>query len=404
MNVQRNGRSPLEPMSSRPTIRRAWLALVWLASMGLVSAPAVAQGSPDARLHYPAQPTSDASDASRLVVHGALDIPLIEPLLDDFHRRYPHIELTYRNFTTLEIYRTFMANAGKLGTNGITADVVMSSAMPWQYRLANDGYAQPLYSEVAHNWPDWARWRQELFGITFEPIVIVYRQELAERFGAVESHADLLALLERESEALRGRVVTYDPATSGVGYTYAIEEARLSPRYWELVAALGSVDAELVGTTREMLVGLAEGRYLIGYNLLGSYARGFVRDHPELTIAVPSDYALVMQRLAFIARSADNPRAAKLFLDYLLSEAGQRVISEQTPLGAVHPALSGDGSASALRARLGEALRPIPLSPGLLATLDDLKRKALLSRWMREFQRGAATQDARPPPRKTPTP
>ncbi|HET8790680.1 MAG TPA: ABC transporter substrate-binding protein [Modicisalibacter sp.] len=396
--VSRYRQASLSPR--RPIMR---LALIWLACMGAVAgSPVLALNAPDATLHYPAQPTSDANAVSQLIVHGALDVPLIEPLLDDFHRRYPHIELTYRNFTTLAIYRTFMDNAGEAGNHETTADVVMSSAMPWQYRLANDGYAQPLHSESARNWPDWARWRQELFGITFEPIVIVYRRELAERFGAVESHADLLSLLERESEALRDRVVTYDPASSGVGYTYAIEEARLSPRYWELVAALGSVDAELVGTTREMLTGLAEGRYLIGYNLLGSYARGFVRNHPELTIAVPSDYALVMQRLAFISRSADNPRAAKLFLDYLLSEAGQRVISEQTPLGAIHPALNGDGTASALRARLAEALRPIPLSPGLLATLDDLKRKALLSRWMREFQRGAATQDMYPSPRETP--
>lgn len=383
-----------------------WLTTMALACLLLVGALRVQaqvqdQAQNQARtamtLHYPAQPGARGPIASQLVIHGALDLPLIAPLLEDFHRRYPQIELTYRNLSTLDVYRTFMDNAGDAA-----ADVVMSSAMPWQYRLANDGYAQPLSSEAARAWPDWARWRQELFGITFEPIVIVYRRELAERFGPVESHADLLALLERETQALRGRVVTYDPARSGAGYTYAIQEARLSPRYWELVAALGSVDADLVGTTREMLEGLADGRYLIGYNLLGSYARGFAQEHPELEVVVPNDYALVMQRLAFIPRSAEHPRAARLFLDYLLSEAGQRVISERTPLGAVHPALGGYGSVGALRERLGAALRPIALGPGLLATLDDLKREALLSRWMREFRRGGATLDTHPLLRTTP--
>ncbi|MCP1366338.1 extracellular solute-binding protein, partial [Halomonas sp. BBD48] len=181
------------------------------------------------------------------------------------------------------------------------------------------------------------------------------------------------------------------------GYTYAVEEARLSPRYWELVAALGGVEADLVGTTQEMLDGLAEGRYLIGYNLLGSYAQGFAEDHPELEVVIPSDYALVMQRLAFLPRSADNPEAARRFFDYLLSEQGQRVISERTPLGAVHPALEGPGSASALRNRLGEALRPIRLGPGLLATLDRLKREALLARWNREFRRPTTPADSSTP-------
>lgn len=350
-----------------------WLALTLLAT----SSPA------QTSLHYPAPP--EASDPPHLVIHGALDSPMIAPLLDDFHRLHPTIDLTYRNLTTLEVHRSFIADNGDT-----SADVVMSSAMPWQYQLANHGYAQPLESEAAAAWPEWARWRRELFGVTFEPVVIVYRKELAERYGAVTSHAELLALLERQREALRGRVVTYDPARSGAGYTYAVEEAQLSPRYWELVAALGAVDADLVGTTGEMLEGLAEGRYLIGYNLLGSYAQDFVREHPGLEVVVPSDYALVMQRLAFISRTANHPEPARRFLAYLLSERGQRVISEQTPLGAVHPALDGPGSASALRARLGEALRPIRLGPGLLATLDNLKREALLARWTREFQRSAS--------------
>lgn len=333
-----------------------------------------------ARLHYPALNAGPAN--SRLVIHAALDTPLIAPLLRDFQRLNPDIAIDYRNLSTLEVYRTFLD-----GRDDERADVIMSSAMPWQYRLANDGYAQPLDSATARAWPAWARWRHELFAITFEPVVIVYRRDIAERFGAIDSHADLVELLDRHAEALRGRVVTYDPATSGAGYSYAIEEARLSPRYWELVAALGRVDAALVGTTREMLEGLAAGRYAIGYNLLGSYARAFVREHPELEVVVPDDYALVTHRLAFIARDARHPHAARRFLDYLLSERGQRAIGELTPLGTIHPALHGPGSANALRERLGDALRPIGIGPGLLATLDDLKREALLSRWTREFQR-----------------
>lgn len=346
-----------------------------------------------AMLHYPTQ--SAVAESSQLDIVGALDTPLIAPVLEDFHRLNPDISLTYRNLTTLEVYRTFMSDS-----DGSRADVVMSSAMPWQYQLANNGYAQPLGLNTAEHWPAWARWRQELFGITFEPVVIVYHKDLAERYSAIGSHAELVTLLEREREALTGRVVTYDPARSGAGYTYAVEEARLSPRYWELVAALGGVEADLVGTTQEMLDGLADGRYLIGYNLLGSYAQGFVAEHPELEIAIPSDYALVMQRLAFLPRSADNPEAARRFFDYLLSEHGQRVISEQTPLGAVHPALEGPGSASALRERLGEALRPIRLGPGLLATLDKLKREALLARWHREFRRPATSTNS-PTPEET---
>lgn len=359
---------------------RAFACLMVVAAW--LSLPAQAEET----LHFPAVP-QDERDRS-LTIHGALDLPHFQPVLEDFHRRHPDIELHYRNFTTLALHRHFLEN--QRGEDQTRADVMISSAMPWQYRLANDGYAQPLDTAAATTWPAWARWRQELFGLTFEPIVMVYHRELAERFGDVASHADLLHLLEREHETLTGRVVTYDPARSGAGYTYAIEEARLSPRYWDLVAALGRANAALVDTTGEMLEGLAEGRYWLGYNLLGSYAKDFVDDHPQLELVIPSDYALVTQRLAFIPDDAPRPDTARLFLDYLLSEAGQRVIGEHTSLGAVHPALEGPGTASELRERLGDALRPIRLGPGLLATLDDLKRQALLSRWQREFERRAS--------------
>ncbi|WP_163557393.1 ABC transporter substrate-binding protein [Halomonas sp. NO4] len=350
---------------------RRWTGALCLALWSLAA-------SGEESLHLPAAP--DAGPFQPLVVHAALDLPQARPLLEAFHRRHPHLDITYRNLTTLELHQRFLETPD-------AADVVLSSAMPWQYLLANDGHAQPLDSDTARAWPAWARWRNELFAFTFEPIVMVVHRDFTERFGALESHGDLLEHLATHPRALAGRVVTYDPARSGAGYTYAIEESRISPRYWDLIAALGQARAALADTTGEMLEGLAEGRYLVGYNLLGSYVRDAVAALPELAVVVPEDYALVTQRLAFIPRQAPHPEAAALFLDYLIGEAGQRTIAEHTELGAVHPVLDGPGTAAALRSELGDALRPIALGPGLLATLDDLKRQALLSRWQREFGR-----------------
>ncbi|MGR4068544.1 ABC transporter substrate-binding protein [Billgrantia sp. C5P2] len=344
----------------------------WLVALWSLAAAA------EETLHYPAEPEAGAPQP--LVIHAALDLPQVRPVLEAFHRSHPRIELTYRNLTTLELHQRFLDAPD-------AADVVLSSAMPWQYHLANDGHAQPLESDVARRWPAWAQWRGELFAFTFEPIVMVVHRDLIERFGEVRSHGDLLELLSDHADALAGRIVTYDPVRSGAGYTYAIEESRLSPRYWDLVSALGRARTVLTGTTGEMLDGLEEGRYLLGYNLLGSYVRDAVADNPQLIMVVPEDYALVTQRLAFIPRLAPHPESAVLFMEFLLSEDGQRVIAEQTHLGAMHPALSGPGTADALRDEVGDALRPIAIGPGLLATLDRLKREALLARWRREFQR-----------------
>ncbi|WP_311954706.1 ABC transporter substrate-binding protein [Halomonas garicola] len=360
------------------------LAVAW-GNSSAASGQASGERTAAETLHLPAAEPAEAS--SSLIVHAALDMPQARPLLKAFHRRYPQIEVRYRNMTTLGLYERFLEDPGG-------ADVVISSAMPWQFSLANDGYAQSPEAGLLAHWPDWAHWRRELVAFTFEPIVMVYHPKLMELADPPANHAQLLALLHKQKSALQGRVATYDPAKSGAGYGYAVEESRLSPRYWELVAGLGSVNAELNTTTAQTLRGLAEGRYWLGYNLLGSYARAFVDEHSELELVIPDDYALVVQRLAFMAKQAPHPEAARLFMGFLVSKEGQQVIATETTLGAIHPEVRGSGSAAKLRTEMGAAVRPVELNPQLLAALDRLKRRALLTRWRREFHRESEAEAA----------
>ncbi len=351
-------------------IRHLVGALLALALM--VTPPAQAK-----TLHF----TADADSSQPLTIYGVVDPPQIYPLLADFHQRNPDIAITYHNLETLALHARVLQER-----DTPRADVIMSPAMPWQYQLANEGLSAPVDSPAAAAWPSWARWRQELFGFTFEPIVMVYRRDLATRMPPPESHAELLSLLRQRSDELSHRVVTYDPRFSGAGYTYAIEDARISARYWDLVEALGQAHSELETTTAAMLEGLSEGRYWIGYNLIGSYVQDYVAEHPELAMVVPRDYALVLQRLVMMSRNAPHPVAAQRFIDYLLSAPAQRLLATQTTLGAVHPAIDGLGTAADLRKRLGEAIRPVQIGPGLLATLDTLKRQTLLEQWQQAFR------------------
>ncbi|MGM8852170.1 ABC transporter substrate-binding protein [Salinicola halophyticus] len=331
---------------------------------------------------------AETASSQPLTIYGVLDPPQVRPLLADFHQRNPDIEIEYHNLETLALHARVLQER-----NAPRADVLMSPAMPWQYELANEGLSEPLDSPAAAAWPSWARWRQELFGFTFEPIVMVYRRDLAQRMAPPTSHAELLNLLQQHADVLKHRVVTYDPRRSGAGYTYAIEDARISARYWDLVEALGQSHSALETTTGAMLEGLSDGRYWIGYNLIGSYVQDYVATHPELVMVVPQDYALVLQRLVMMSREAPHPAAARRFIDYLLSAPAQRLLASHTTLGAVHPGIDGDGTAADLRARLGDAIRPVQIGPGLLATLDTLKRQTLLEQWQQAFDNHSTFTD-----------
>lgn len=314
-----------------------------------------------------------------LEVEAALDRQVVAPLLEAFERAHPEIDLSYHDRSTLDVDEK--ARGAKPAP-----DVVISSAMPWQMARVNEGLAQPVDSDAARNWPEWAKWRNEVFGFTFEPIVTVYRLDLARHMMPPTTHADLHTLLENHQDLLRGRVTTYSPSRSGVGYTLFQQDARYSPRFWDLVAAMGAAGVSLENNTRDMLEGLTDGTYWVGYNLLGSYAMHWARSHPDLIVQIPQDYALVMMRMAFVHRDAPHPVAARIFVDFLLSVEGQKTLAGSTPLFSVLPDVIGPYTAQRLRDQVGERLYPIPIDASLLAFVDPMRRKAFMDRWNREIQ------------------
>ncbi|TDR56512.1 iron(III) transport system substrate-binding protein [Halomonas ventosae] len=324
--------------------------------------------------------SSQSISATPLVVEAALDRQVVAPLLEAFEQAHPEIELTYRDRTTLEVDALTEAADP-------APDVVISSAMPWQMNRVNQGHAQRLDSVQASEWPEWAKWRDEVFGFTFEPIVMAYRLDLARRMMPPQTHADLHTLLRTQGETLQGKVTTYSPSLSGIGYTLFQQDARYTARFWDLVTAMGDADTHLESDTRSMLEGLTDGRYWLGYNLLGSYAMVWAQQHPEVIVQVPQDYALVVMRTGFIHRDAPHPSAAEAFMNFLLSRDGQRVLAGQTPLFSVRPDVIGPYTAQRLRDQVGDRLYPITLNASLLAFVDPQRRDAFMTRWQREFNR-----------------
>ncbi|MNY78977.1 hypothetical protein D3C86_2194350 [compost metagenome] len=50
-------------------------------------------------------------------------------------------------------------------------------------------------------------------------------------------------------------------------------------------------------------------------------------------------------------------------------------------IAAVSPDVAGENTATTLQEQLGKQLRPVPVSPGLMVYLDQVKRARLISRW-----------------------
>jgi iron(III) transport system substrate-binding protein len=328
-----------------------------------------------------AQSASDIAKAKTegsVVVYSTTDQKQIAPLIKDFEALYPGVKVEYHDMNSTEIYNRFISESAV----GPSADVVWSSAMDQTVKLVNDGYAQPYKLSDSSKLPDWAIWKNEAFGTTYEPVGFVYNKRLVEPGEVPQTHADFAKLLASKAEKFKGKVVTYDPEKSGVGFMLHSQDALAnSAGFWELARAMGQAGLRVQSSTGTMLERIASGENLIGYNMLGSYALVRAQKDPSIGVAFPKDYTLIMSRVTFIAKQAKHPSASRLWVEYVLSQRGQSLIASQADLFAIRSDVTGDTTASGLQAQLGKAVKPIPIAPALLTYLDQSKRLEFLKQW-----------------------
>jgi two-component system sensor histidine kinase TctE len=321
-------------------------------------------------------PAPDGSGDSVLTILGVTDTPLFAQFIAGFQTEHPSITVLYEETDSVPLYERFLN-----GDMTPTPDLLISSASDLQIKLANDGYAMAYQSPWLGELPQWAHWRNEVFGFTFEPAVIIFNPEQIDPADVPRTHLALAEKLETESERFNGRIGTYDIALSGVGYLLAAQDQLISSNFWRLAAAFGRVNAQFSGSSPAILNGVADGSLLLGYNVLGSYAFARKAAGAPIEIVVPDDYVLVLTRSMLIPRSAPFPDLAKAFVDWALSPAGQGVAAGSTALGSVMTGAVGEWTSQAIAARGRGVIQPISLGPALLVSLDQQRRKRFLDSW-----------------------
>ncbi|MFH6783192.1 MULTISPECIES: ABC transporter substrate-binding protein [Methylobacterium] len=349
-------------------IRRAILLLALL-----LARPALAEET----MRFPAS----EHERSTLTIRAAADTDAMAPLIRDYQLLYPDVTVVYHEYITADLFSGLKAAcAAGRASDDYAADVVISSSVDHLIKLANDGCARSHRSIETGRLPDWAAWRNEVFGFTTEPAVIAYRPDLVPREDLPRSRVELVDLLRRKPDAYAGRIGSYDITLSGIGYLFAVYDARAAATYGRLVEAFGRANLQVRCCTADLIADLEAGRITIGYNLLGSYVYGAMRRGARLGVVVPQDYTLVLTRAALVPVTARAVGDAFAFLDYLLSERGQRVSREQgfffDRSGPLPPGVDGPPSLSA-----AGIFRPITVGPVLLAVQDRAKRARFLAEW-----------------------
>jgi iron(III) transport system substrate-binding protein len=314
----------------------------------------------------------------KLVIYAATDAKAAEPLIKDFNKMYPEIQVEYNDMNSTEIYNRFIS---EVAAGGATGDVLWSSAMDLQIKLVHDGYAMKYASREAAALPAWAKMDDMAYGTTFEPAVFIYNKRKLSEAEVPKTHDALAKLLDSKTAQFTNKVITYDVEKSGVGFMFITNDMKIDKNFWDLAKALGKAHVQVQSSTGAMMERVSSGEDLLGYNILGSYALVRAKKDPNLGVVIPQDYTQVLSRVQFISKTAKHPNAAKLWIDYVLSKRGQTMIADEAKLFALRPDVTGATTSAELIEKIGNGIKPLQVNASLLEYLDQSKRLAFLKQW-----------------------
>jgi len=319
-----------------------------------------------------------AKKEGKMVIYSATDTKAVEPLIKDFSALYPGIKVEYNDMNSTEVYNRFISEAA---AGGATADLLWSSAMDLQVKLASDGYALAYKSPESGALPKWASWNDMAYGTTYEPVVFVYNKRLVPAAEVPTTHAGFAKLIGSKLDTYKNKVTTYDIEKSGVGFMFITQNSRENAQFWPFAKTLGDAAVRVQSSTGTMMERISSGENLLGYNIIGSYALVRAKKDASIGVAFPKDYTLVLSRVMFINKSAKNLNAGKLWLDYTLSKRGQTLIANESQLYAIRADVKGETTSADLIKQYGASLKPLPVNPALLQYLDQGKRLSFLKQW-----------------------
>ncbi len=330
--------------------------------------------------NYPAdyQKVVDAAKKEgKVVIYSTTDTKAANPVIQDFEALYPGVKVEYNDMNSTELYSRYISEQASGGNSG---DVVWSSSMDSALKLAVDFALTYKSPEIPHV-PKWSVWKDAAYGTTYEPAAFIYNKRLIKPEEVPTTHTALAKLVSGQTDRFKSKVTTYDVEKSAVGFMLAVQDSRNDPNYKKTLSDTAKAGLVVQSSTGTMMERVSSGENLIGYNILGSYAETRAKKDPGLGVAYPTDYALVLSRVAFISKTAKHKNAAKLWLDYLLSLRGQNVLANKADLASIRSDIDGDNDVDGMTKKLGAALKPIPVDESLLEYLDQNKRLAFIKEW-----------------------
>jgi len=326
-------------------------------------------------------------DASKkeggLLVYGVSGTTRWEPVLEEFNKLYPWINVETLDLGSYEVFERYYAEvAGGAKTTDFIQTVAPDAVMEFQEK----GEALYYVSPEQKFYPKWSYMEGQFYTITVDPMIIAYNPKLIPPEKVPKGIADLARLVEEDPEFWKGKLCTYHPETSGTGFNnWFAFASKYGEDAWKWFASIAKARPAYYASTGPMVEKMIAGEHALSFfNSPGTVKRAAEENPEYLKWFYAEDGTIMRPRAIMIPKASSSPNSAKLLLDFCLSRKGQIAWGSY---GGYHP-LRLDlepgsthwGTYSEIVAEVGEdnVILYDYWNPDIR---DPAKRKAFLDRW-----------------------
>ncbi len=148
-------------------------------------------------------------------------------------------------------------------------------------------------------------------------------------------------------EAYRDLITMPDPAQSGSAFDLiAGLEAAMGDEVWDLLAALAANDMIVPGPNAAALNPVLQGAKAVVFGAVDYISYAQAAGGETIEVIVPESGTVIAPRPMMILQSTANPDAARAFVDFVLSDAGQELVAAtwmmpaRTDVAGLRPGIS----------------------------------------------------------------
>ena len=272
--------------------------------------PAEAEAEPAAEMSL-----EEAAEAEggELMIYTSMNIDDLEVVLEEFKKTYPFVSAEYYRASGEDVIAKAVTEA-QVGQH--FADVFETNAFE-VYRLMQEGLLEVFDAPERAAYPDNAKDSEGYWTVDrINLVVIAYNTELVDAADAPKTHEDLLDPKWKGKIAIEPNDIELLADMSGAWG----EDKTLA--FWGGIAAQ---EPRLVDGHTELAEFMVAGEFAISPTVYGHRVVKLKGDGAPIEWVI-TDPAFAFTQLLALSKDSPHPATGKLFVNWLLSEAGQKVI------------------------------------------------------------------------------